>query len=43
MTKPLVATCDKCGGPRLPHRVCLQCGTYRGTTVLEVAKQEDEE
>jgi large subunit ribosomal protein L32 len=30
------AACPKCGDPKLPHRVCPTCGTYRGVQVLEV-------
>lgn len=27
---PTVATCSVCSAPKLPHRVCPSCGTYRG-------------
>jgi len=27
--------CPKCHSPRLPHRVCPVCGSYRGRTVLD--------
>jgi len=33
--------CPSCGAPKLPHRVCMSCGQYRGETV--VAKQTSEE
>ncbi|MCA9572061.1 MAG: 50S ribosomal protein L32, partial [Myxococcales bacterium] len=26
----------ECGGLKLRHRVCEECGTYRGMKVLEV-------
>ncbi|MCX7994684.1 MAG: 50S ribosomal protein L32 [candidate division WOR-3 bacterium] len=26
--------CPKCHSPRLPHRVCPVCGTYKGTLVF---------
>ena len=32
-------TCPKCGNPVRPHRVCLECGTYKGK---EVVKKENE-
>lgn len=28
--------CPKCGEPKRPHHVCLSCGTYRGSQVIEV-------
>ena len=27
-------SCDECGAPRLPHRVCPSCGMYKGRQVL---------
>ena len=32
---PARAACPQCGEPRQPHRVCGNCGTYRGRSVLE--------
>ncbi|MDO9355597.1 MAG: 50S ribosomal protein L32 [Solirubrobacteraceae bacterium] len=26
--------CPACGEPRLPHRVCKNCGSYNGRTVV---------
>ncbi len=26
--------CPDCGGPKLPHRVCPNCGNYKGKLVL---------
>lgn len=34
-----LATCDKCGAPRRPHRVCLACGDYNGKQVLTSAAE----
>ena len=31
---PSLSTCPKCGAPRLPHRVCGECGTYAGREVV---------
>jgi large subunit ribosomal protein L32 len=33
---PSVNRCPKCGDPRIPHRVCPTCGTYKGKQVIEV-------
>ncbi len=40
--KPLVQGCPNCGEPRIPHRVCMKCGHYRGEAVIEIKQQEDE-
>ncbi len=36
ITLPNVVSCPQCGEPKLPHRVCPSCGTYKGRQVLEV-------
>lgn len=28
-------TCPQCHEPVMPHRVCPECGTYRGRTLLK--------
>jgi large subunit ribosomal protein L32 len=33
---PTLNPCPKCGDPKVPHRVCPTCGTYRGEQVIEV-------
>lgn len=37
---PARSLCAHCNAPKLPHRVCPHCGTYRGR---EIVKTEDEE
>ncbi|HCX89765.1 MAG: 50S ribosomal protein L32 [Deltaproteobacteria bacterium CG12_big_fil_rev_8_21_14_0_65_43_10] len=36
LSLPQTTLCPQCNEPKLPHRVCLACGTYKGKTVLEV-------
>lgn len=33
------ATCADCGAKHLMHRVCMQCGKYRGRVVVDVTKK----
>jgi large subunit ribosomal protein L32 len=33
---PTYAECPQCHQPKLPHRVCANCGYYGGRQVLEV-------
>ncbi|HEX5774148.1 MAG TPA: 50S ribosomal protein L32, partial [Geomobilimonas sp.] len=30
LTPPNVSTCPQCKAPKLPHRACPSCGTYKG-------------
>ncbi len=32
---PLLGRCSHCGQPALPHRVCKECGYYKGVSVLK--------
>lgn len=34
LTAPNLVTCPRCQEPRLPHRVCANCGYYRGQQVI---------
>ena len=36
LTTPSPTTCPRCGEAKLPHRVCAECGHYRGREVLDV-------
>lgn len=36
LTPPGFVACDHCGQPKLPHRICVECGYYAGKQVVEV-------
>jgi large subunit ribosomal protein L32 len=33
--------CPRCHSPRLPHRVCPTCGTYKGREVVDMSVIHD--
>jgi large subunit ribosomal protein L32 len=33
---PTYSACPQCHQPKLPHRVCPNCGTYAGRQAVEV-------
>jgi large subunit ribosomal protein L32 len=35
-TPPTYAECPQCHQPKLPHRVCANCGWYGGRQAVEV-------
>jgi large subunit ribosomal protein L32 len=39
---PTLVPCQQCGKLMRAHRVCKECGTYRGRQVIEVAGRENE-
>lgn len=34
LSAPGYSTCSNCQEPKLPHRVCASCGTYKGKEVI---------
>jgi large subunit ribosomal protein L32 len=40
MGRPNLVPCAKCGEPHRPHRVCPNCGSYKGRTVVAVEAAE---
>lgn len=34
LTETSASVCSNCGEPKLPHRVCLECGFYGDKQVL---------
>jgi len=39
LKQPGLGICPKCGKQVLPHTVCLDCGYYKGTEVIDVLKK----
>lgn len=35
ISAPGISTCPQCQEPKQPHRVCANCGTYKGKEVLD--------
>ena len=40
MSPPTVVLCPECSEPKLPHRVCPNCGTYKGRQVIVMEDDE---
>ena len=36
LTKVTISECPQCHEPKLPHRVCKECGYYGDKEVMEV-------
>ncbi len=36
---PSISICPQCKHPKLPHRVCANCGFYNNKLVLSMAKE----
>jgi large subunit ribosomal protein L32 len=41
ISAPGMVVCDNCGEMKLAHRVCKECGTYNGRTVIEEKPEEE--
>ncbi|HHV93143.1 MAG TPA: 50S ribosomal protein L32 [Firmicutes bacterium] len=39
LTLPGTVECPQCHEPKLPHRVCGNCGYYKGRQVIEVSAE----
>lgn len=40
LKKLTLTTCPKCSESIMPHRVCKNCGTYKGQQVVEIKNKE---
>lgn len=38
LKKKTLGTCTKCKAPTIPHRTCLNCGTYKGRVVIDTTR-----
>ncbi|HAS16355.1 MAG TPA: 50S ribosomal protein L32 [Nitrospiraceae bacterium] len=39
LSKPNFVLCPECHETKLPHHVCLNCGTYKGHEVVTVIEE----
>lgn len=37
---PNIVTCPDCNEPKLPHRVCDNCGSYNGRKVIDTISKD---
>ncbi|MBM3307665.1 MAG: 50S ribosomal protein L32 [Candidatus Eisenbacteria bacterium] len=42
VAKPQASACPSCGEPKLPHRMCPHCGTYKGREIVAADKEKKE-
>ncbi len=40
LSSPAVERCPQCNSPKLPHHVCLTCGSYANREVIEIKSSE---
>lgn len=38
---PSLSVCPQCGAPKRSHRVCVDCGHYKGRQIFEVEKEDE--
>jgi large subunit ribosomal protein L32 len=36
LTAPNLSLCPQCHEPKMPHRACMGCGTYKGREVVAI-------
>ncbi len=37
-----ISNCPECNQPKLPHRVCPSCGSYKGRIVVKIEEKTEE-
>ena len=43
VSPPSLNFCPQCHSPKLPHHVCLTCGSYDGREVIEIKSPKKKE
>jgi large subunit ribosomal protein L32 len=38
LKQPSMSLCPQCNEPKMPHRLCPKCGTYKGREVIAIEK-----
>lgn len=38
---PGLSVCPQCKEPKLPHRVCLNCGYYNGKQIIKTKEKKE--
>jgi len=41
LKNPQITLCPECEEPKLPHRVCMNCGFYRNEMVIEIEEEKE--
>jgi large subunit ribosomal protein L32 len=41
LSAPRLSTCANCGAEHIRHRMCGECGTYRGREVIDIVAQKE--
>ncbi len=40
ITLPSIVKCPNCGAARLPHRMCKECGFYKGREIVKTGEDK---
>ena len=41
LRRPVISLCPECQEPKLPHRVCMNCGFYKNEMVIEIEEEKE--
>lgn len=39
LSVPSLSLCPQCNEPKLPHHLCLNCGTYKGREIIKIEEE----